>query len=169
MNIRKATNEDKAAVCEIYNFAKKIMKESGIDQWQDGYPNEESFLDDVKNGIGIICHEGDEVTATAAAYIGNEPTYSSIFQGKWLTDSEKYGIIHRIAVKPSSKKRGIATAVFSYTEEICRKNSIFAMRCDTHRDNKIMQRTLLKNGYTYCGIIYLLNGDERLAYEKILG
>jgi len=24
----------------------------------------------------------------------------------------------------------------------------------------------LKHGFTYCGIIYLLSGDERLAYQK---
>jgi hypothetical protein len=23
-----------------------------------------------------------------------------------------------------------------------------------------------KHGFTYCGIIYLLSGDERLAYQK---
>ena len=41
-----------------------------------------------------------------------------------------------------------------------------AIRIDTHRDNKIMQHNLLKYGFTYCGIIYLANGDERLAYQK---
>ena len=30
-----------------------------------------------------------------------------------------------------------------------------------------MQHNLLKHGFTYCGIIYLLNGDERLAYQRI--
>ena len=40
------------------------------------------------------------------------------------------------------------------------------IRIDTHRDNKIMQHNILKHGFTYCGIIYLLSGDERLAYQK---
>ena len=30
-----------------------------------------------------------------------------------------------------------------------------------------MQHILQKHGFRYCGIIYLLNGDERLAYQKI--
>jgi RimJ/RimL family protein N-acetyltransferase len=42
------------------------------------------------------------------------------------------------------------------------------MRCDTHKDNKIMQHTLEKNGYKYCGVIYLDNGDARVAYEKLI-
>ena len=27
---------------------------------------------------------------------------------------------------------------------------------------------ILKHGFTYCGIIYLLSGDERLAYQKVV-
>jgi RimJ/RimL family protein N-acetyltransferase len=42
------------------------------------------------------------------------------------------------------------------------------IRIDTHRDNHIMQHVIQKHGFTYCGIIYLLSGDERLAYQKML-
>ena len=42
------------------------------------------------------------------------------------------------------------------------------IRMDTHRDNKIMQHNILKHGFTYCGIIYLLSGDARLAYQRIV-
>ena len=31
-----------------------------------------------------------------------------------------------------------------------------------------MQHNILKHGFTYCGIIYLLSGDERLAYQKTI-
>jgi hypothetical protein len=31
-----------------------------------------------------------------------------------------------------------------------------------------MQHNILKHGFTYCGIIYLLSGDERLAYQKMV-
>lgn len=30
-----------------------------------------------------------------------------------------------------------------------------------------MQRCILSYGFRYCGIICLLNGEERLAYQKI--
>jgi hypothetical protein len=42
------------------------------------------------------------------------------------------------------------------------------IRIDTHSDNNIMQHNILKHGFTYCGIIYLLSGDERFAYQKIV-
>ena len=31
-----------------------------------------------------------------------------------------------------------------------------------------MQHCIKQYGFTYCGIIYLANGDERLAYQKII-
>ena len=31
-----------------------------------------------------------------------------------------------------------------------------------------MRRMLEKNGFVYCGIIYLESGDERVAYERIV-
>lgn len=43
------------------------------------------------------------------------------------------------------------------------------IRMDTHRDNTIMQHCISNDGFAYCGIIYLANGDERLAYQKING
>ena len=32
----------------------------------------------------------------------------------------------------------------------------------------IMQHNILKHGFTYCGIIYLLSGDKRMAYQRIV-
>ena len=40
------------------------------------------------------------------------------------------------------------------------------LRIDTHRDNRIMQHLIEKHGFTYCGIIWLDDGTERLAYER---
>lgn len=167
MKIRKAEKSDKNAVLALYQAAQQAMKELGIDQWQDGYPNEATFLLDVEQGIGVVAEENGRIIGTAAAYIGHEPTYETIFQGNWRTEQSVYGMIHRIAVAPDCKKRGVASGIFRYVDGLCRERGLPSARCDTHRDNLIMQRTLDKNGYQYCGIIYLENGDERFGYEKV--
>ena len=38
---------------------------------------------------------------------------------------------------------------------------------DTHEDNISMQRLLEKNNFKYCGIIYLEDGNKRIAFEKL--
>ncbi len=39
------------------------------------------------------------------------------------------------------------------------------IRIDTHKDNKVMQHVLARNGFKRCGIIFLLNGDPRVAFQ----
>ena len=86
-----------------------------------------------------------------------EPTYDYI-DGAWLTD-EPYGVIHRMASYP--EVHGIFSAVIDYAA-----SRYSHLRIDTHRDNRIMQHLIEKHGFTYCGIIWLEDGTERLAYER---
>lgn len=90
-------------------------------------------------------------------FIGNEPTYDNIFDGNWLNNDE-YGVIHRIAVVEPHK--GIASFCIQWCLKICPN-----MRIDTHKNNIPMQKTILKNGFQYCGIIKKEDGSERLAYQ----
>ena len=101
-----------------------------------------------------------EVIATFAFILTGEPTYARIDGGAWIDDTKPYGVIHRLASAPES--HGIARTCFDW----CFRQ-IPNLRVDTHRDNRIMQHVVEQNGFIYCGIIYLLNGDERLAYQKL--
>ena len=89
-----------------------------------------------------------------------EPTYSKIYDGEWLDDTLPYHVIHRIASNPE------AHGIFSTIMDFCFSHDS-NIRIDTHKDNRIMQHNIEKHGFTYCGIIYLVNGDERLAYQKL--
>ena len=83
-----------------------------------------------------------------------------VYDGEWINDDE-YGVIHRIAVKYNG--RNIIGKVYEYCSKLCKN-----LKIDTHKDNKPMQRSLEKNGFTRCGIIYLENGDERIAYQRCI-
>ena len=93
--------------------------------------------------------------------VGNDPTYEKIYEGAWQNDDE-YGVIHRIAVSRDSHGRGVASFIYSHCFAICKN-----LRIDTHRDNLPMQKVLKRNGFKYCGIIYLESGAERIAFQKI--
>lgn len=160
MLIRKTEEKDLAAISEIYSLAKQYMRASGnLNQWSGEYPNIDSAREDMEKGIGYVCEDKDEVVAVFAFEIGEEKTYNQIYDGAWL-NGDKYAYIHRIAVK----KHGCGIVDFCFSE--CFKTH-HNLKIDTHRDNIPMQKVLLRNGFSYCGIIYLLNGEERLAYQKI--
>lgn len=41
------------------------------------------------------------------------------------------------------------------------------IRVDTHKDNLVMQHILEKRGFRRCGIIYVKDGTERIAYQRL--
>lgn len=160
MIIRKITPSDISEAGRIYTAAKEFMRKAGnANQWNGDYPNEESALSDMKKGIGYVCEDEGEVVAVFAFAIDNEPTYNTIYDGDWL-NSEPYAYIHRIAVKKHGK--GIVDFCFSECFKVHPN-----LKIDTHRDNIPMQKALLRNGFQLCGTIYLENGDERLAFQKM--
>lgn len=161
MVIRKTTEADLSRIAEIYENAKKFMRESGNpNQWNQGTPNIATARTDMERGVGYVAIEDGEIVATFMFSLDGEPTYDKIYDGEWLNDAP-YGVIHRIAV--TEQGRGIIGFCINECFARCQN-----LRIDTHRDNLPMQRALLKHGFQYCGIIYLENGDERLAYQKIL-
>ena len=159
MKIRKTILTDISAVAEIYENARLFMRESGNPNQWVGRPNEEDVRRDVENGNGYVVVDDDEIIGAFYLSLESDPTYTRIDNGAWIND-EPYAVIHRIAVKHHGRR--IADFIYNYAYNI-RQN----VRIDTHRDNIPMQRSLTKNGFKHCGIIYLESGDERLAFQKV--
>lgn len=165
MEFRQGKIKDIPEIINIINEGKEALKLMGIDQWQDGYPNEETIRQDIENNEAYILEENGEVLAYGMLSFALEKTYEKIYEGEWLSNKE-YATIHRTVVKSTGKGRGLSHILLGNMEKICLEKNCHSIKVDTHRDNKIMQNTLLKNSYKYCGIIYLEDGSERLAYEK---
>lgn len=169
--IRKAKTEDIPEIMGIIREAQAGMKLLGISQWQNGYPNEDSFQKDITEGISYVYEENGEIVATAAIFCAEEPDYAMIYEGEWKTTGA-YGVIHRIAVKKKEKRKGYAAKMIEYATEVTKDAGFGSLRMDTHEGNLPMRSFLQKQGFTECGIIYLSNegcvDNKRIAYEKIL-
>ena len=158
MIIRPAALSDLPALRPVFEAAKAIMRADGnYEQWSaPGFPPEDLLLRDLDRKGGFVI-ESTTLIGYFALLPSPEPTYDYI-DGAWLTD-EPYGVIHRIASYP--EEHGIFAAIIDFAA------SRYAhLRIDTHRDNRIMQHLIEKHGFTYCGIIWLEDGTERLAYER---
>ncbi len=159
--VAKATLADLATVLELIDSGRRIMRENGnLHQWDDHHPSPIQIRQDIVDGHCHLLIEGNRSIATFALIPGPDITYREIENGQWIDDRRPYHVIHRVASLPSQHHvmRDILDYCFTVTDNI---------RIDTHRDNQIMQHCLAKAGFSYCGIIHLLNGDERLAYQKV--
>lgn len=159
---RTARPSDIPDMLALFERAKTVMRASGnMQQWGDGYPNGEVLRSDMRRKASHIAQTEDGVMAGTFAFIpGIEPTYLTIKKGHWLDKYSLYGTIHRIAAEPGTG--GFAKWAIDWCWE-----HMPNIRIDTHRDNSIMHHILEREGFTRCGIIYLKDGSERIAYQKI--
>ncbi|MDL2308063.1 GNAT family N-acetyltransferase [Bacteroidales bacterium OttesenSCG-928-B11] len=167
MDLKKASSGNLLAIMRIIAEAQQFLKSLGVDQWQNGYPSEEIINNDIEHGNGYILTVADEVVAFATVIFAEEPTYANIYDGQWLTGSE-YAVIHRMAVANTHKEKGYGQAVYREIERMALTRKTPSLRVDTHEDNIPMQKLITKSGYTYCGVIYLMDGSKRIAFERIV-
>jgi GNAT superfamily N-acetyltransferase len=169
MKIQLSTFEEIPAIIAIINDAKEYLASQKIDQWQNGYPNAEQVANDIKNNESyVVVNDENEVIATAMFTTNPEPTYK-IIDGNWnIDENEKYGVVHRMAIKKEFRKFGLATFMFHEFQMQLLEKKIKSLKIDTHEKNLGMQALIKKLGYTYCGIIYTNYHAKRVAFEKVI-
>jgi hypothetical protein len=156
--IRKARPEDLAEIEKIYALARQFMASTGNPtQWGVTHPPRQMLEEDIVLGQLYVL-EDSGIRAVFAYLEGEDPTYGYIEDGAWLSQ-EPYGTIHRVA---SDGSGGRFSQILAYA--LSRSSHL---RIDTYHDNRVMQHVLKKHGFHRCGIIYLEDGDPRIAYELI--
>ena len=156
--VRRAQELDLDRILEIYSYARDFMARTGNpNQWGKTNPPRHVLEADIHNG-DLYVVENNGIHGVFAFLTGEDPTYGYIEGGSWLSDAP-YGTIHRVA---SDGSGGVFSALMDFA---LKQNN--HLRIDTHRDNKVMQHVVTKHGFLYRGVIYLADGNPRLAYERI--
>lgn len=161
----KASREDILACVEILDSGRAFQRAQGFVQWADGYPGRREVEADVAKGKGYVLKVDGHLAAYMYLDFDGDPSYPAI-RGAWHTE-EPYTVIHRMAIGEAFRGMGLSDEVFRLVAEFSKAHGIYALRIDTHADNKRMQHVVEKNGFVYRGIV-LQNGGERLAYDKML-
>ena len=155
-----AKDTDLPRILEIYDIAKAYMRANGnSNQWNGVYPDSETLRTDIEKQRLYVYKKNGSIHGVFMLLLEEEPTYSYIEDGSWREGETPYGTIHRLAGD------GEVKALFSRCVAFC-QGKVKYLRADTHFDNHTMQHLLKKNGFERRGIIYLKNGDSRIAYQK---
>lgn len=157
MLIRPALQQDLPDLLHLYESARAFMAESGNPhQWGSSNPTEEMIRKDIADGVGYVLEEHGAIMAAFALLDGPDPTYGFI-EGSWPNE-RPYGVIHRMAC--ALHGGGLGSVCLDWC-----KTRFDTLRIDTHYDNLPMQTLVGKNGFRFCGVIYIENGDSRMAYQ----
>ena len=162
MEIRLAFPNEVDAIMQVIEEAKKCLADAGSTQWQNGYPNTETIIDDIISGQAYVALEEGELLAYAAVTKSPEKAYEAIYDGNWEGKEAEYLVFHRIAVASDVQGKGVAQ---TFLEGLIEGFDYQDFRSDTHDQNKVMQHIFEKLGFKQVGKVPV--DGERLAYQKV--
>ena len=157
--IRPTAEGDTEAVMAMYDHSRSLMRSDGNTVQWVGYPTLAQLQADMGRKASFVVADAEgHPMGTFALVPGEEPTYGIIVHGRWLDTASAYATLHRLAKLPGA--HGIAEAAFAFAKQRCPH-----LRIDTHESNRALRRLAWSEGFVECGIVYMADGTERLAYE----
>ena len=165
---RKAKIEDLNQIMEAVEDSREVLRLQGNGQWQDGYPNQNDFINDINNGRLFVTFDKDPnniVGVCALTY--REEDYHHLYEGKWLTDLP-YMVMHRISVKKEYRSQGYGKALFNVFIEVAKNKGYHSLRIDTHENNIRMRNIIQEFGFVFCGKAILTPNKDRMVFEKVI-
>lgn len=166
--IEKALLQDLNIILKITEDALKFMKAMNVNQWDKNYPNEKVFRMDIEKEELYICKKNNEILGFICINESFEPDFLKQINFNKNYD-EKTFYLHRLAVKESSKKQGVAQELLNFCEKFAKEQRKTSLRADTYSKNTPMNSLFKKLKWEFSGKFYIQNYENPfLAYEKIL-
>ncbi|WP_119327216.1 GNAT family N-acetyltransferase [Companilactobacillus musae] len=168
--LRQATMDDLPKIIDIIDGAKKTLRDRGVEQWQQGYPDKEILKQDIEEDISFALVLNGEVVGAAALQQGYDKNYQDMTSGSWDKNSDvTYSIIHRIAIEADHQGEHLSAALIQQLLTMSYYLGYQDVRIDTHPDNLVMQHIIESNGFEEKGTITMDEDDGiRLAYQILL-
>ena len=164
--IRLAKKEEIPHLLAITKACANDMISRNIFQWNEGYPSQEAFENDVfrKELFVLITNNRKIGCLVLTPKIDEE-----CLQVKWLTPNKNNLYIHRLAIHPKEQRKGWAQKLMGFTENFAIKNNYNSIRLDTFSKNIRNQKFYELRGYKKLGAIYFPKQSEFpfYCYERL--
>lgn len=171
IQIRKALLSDLPGILPVIEEAQSFLKENNVDQWQDGFPNSATLTRDITNLFSFVIEAGGEIAGFLVISLEPEIPYHHPVEGSLKLEG-KYATIHRTAFSNRFRGLGLSKKMFDFAFDFARQNGCSVIRIDTHKDNKVMQHILAREGFDYCCLVQLPPEDNlrmrRIVFEKAI-
>ncbi|KQB81319.1 GNAT family N-acetyltransferase [Leuconostoc lactis] len=169
--MRQARADDLHDIKAVIDNGREYLKQQGINQWQMGYPNQDTIATDLELKQGYVLIVDETIAGYAAVIVGEDPVYGVIEAGRWQNDDKCYVTLHRFAMSNEFRGHKLAqrfmTAILSYFYAQNQRD----FRIDTHPENFAMQAVITGNGFQKQGHVYIQEGEDqnvRWAYQLVL-
>lgn len=165
--IRPAKIGEIHQIMTITKACARHMRVQGIEQWNDHYPSQEIFKNDIERGeLYVKKIDGHIIGCICITTVMDE----EYFPVKWLTPNEINLYVHRLAIHPDFQGKGYARQLMDKAEKMARAKNYTSVRLDTFSKNKRNQRFYEARGYKKLESIYFPKQSPHpfYCYELIL-
>jgi ribosomal protein S18 acetylase RimI-like enzyme len=163
--LRTATEADVDAVMDLVRACIARMREQGIEQWDEVYPDRATIAADVSVGALYIASFGDASWAGVFTLDDREDPRWAV--ARWTITGTRIGVVHRLMVDPRQQGRGLARQLMQLAEARARSLGYGAIRLDCYSQNPQALRLYQGLGYLDAGGAQLRKGLFR-CLEKSL-
>lgn len=171
MQLKKAQMKDLEQIMTILKDGRNQLAEKGVEQWQGDYPSEAHVKEDIEHGFAYLAISNDQQTVGAVSIVPAPDHSYDQMDGNWLLETDKYIVIHRVAIHSKHAGQGYATKLFQEIIDQVKNNhpEIQSIRIDTHEDNQAMQHLIAKMGFKRVGTLHGVyrKGEVSYVYENI--
>ncbi len=164
--VRLAESNDLEQIMPIVGAVVAEMRNNGINQWDESYPQVTDFRNDIESHELHVADINGQINGFVCINHLEPEEYAG---ANWSLN-EKPLVLHRMAVHPGSRQQGIGIMLMRYAEELARSQGVYYLRSDTYSLNPKMNALFRKLDYRFTGEIYFARKTEPFnCYEKILG
>jgi ribosomal protein S18 acetylase RimI-like enzyme len=164
MPIRIGADRDVGPAMHLVRLCIAHMRQNGIEQWDDVYPDETTLRADARAGTMYVIQDSSGICGMFVLNDFQDREYADV---PWTITGVPIAVVHRLMVHPAHQRRGIARQLMKAAEARASERGYGAIRLDAFTQNPGALRLYADLGYRDAGGITLRKGLFR-CFEKRL-
>jgi len=132
MDIIKAGKDNLIDIVFLFRETVRDMNKNGFYHWNTGYPNPEIIKTDIEEGSLFMVMENFACIGVIVMNEQSSPEFNTV---EWKGNGTKVLYIHRLAVHPVWKGKGITEKMLGFAEKYGRENNFSSIRLDVFDTN----------------------------------
>jgi ribosomal protein S18 acetylase RimI-like enzyme len=165
----KATRNDLKDIEKLYEESSKALDRKQIFQWDEKYPNRETFLSGIEGNEQFLFTDGGVLIGSVILNEKQSPEWNEV---NWKYPQESALIIHALTIDASAQGKGYGRKVLRMCEEFAEEKSYASIRLDVFSENPAAIGLYEKYGYEKVGAVRFhfkpVGHQEYHCYEKKL-
>lgn len=164
--IRFAVENDIDTIDKLRDNINKNLLSQGFNQWNNGYPNKDVFLEDIELGTQFVLEDKDNLLGIIAINKTKNPNF---FKANFQDATDNHRVISRLGVDPRHQGKGFAKLLMDFAENRITKNDFSSIRLGALDSYEKVVKFYLNRNYKIVGQKHFPElGHTYNLMEKIL-